>query len=82
MPGLPPARVDGDPGATMRETVRTIADAGGAMTTPDFMAALGITEAAASDRLTPPRRRAGSSGRARGGASGPQVWRVAGPVPG
>jgi hypothetical protein len=68
-----------DPSATLRETVRTIRDAGGQMTTPDFMAALGIKEGAASKRLTAAEKAGLIERSGRGGRQGPQVWRVVGP---
>jgi hypothetical protein len=46
-------RATADPAATLRGTVRTVRDAGGATAAAAFMAALGIKGAAASKRLAP-----------------------------
>jgi hypothetical protein len=71
-----------DPAATIGETVRAIAAAGGAMTTPDFMAALGIAKAAASARLTAAERAGRLVREGKGRRNGPQTWRVADSRPG
>jgi hypothetical protein len=61
---------------TLQETVRTIRDAGGAMSTADYIAALGISKGSASARLNAAEK-AGLLSREGGGRrSGPQVWRV------
>jgi hypothetical protein len=69
-------RETADPAATLRETVRAVRDAGGALTTAAFMAALGIKGAAASKRL----KAAEAAGLLRpegpGGRRGPRVWRT------
>jgi len=69
-------RETADPSATLRGTVRTVRDAGGAMTTAAFMATLGIKGAAASKRL----KDAEAAGLLRpegpGGRRGPRVWRT------
>ncbi len=70
-----------DPTATVQETVRTIRNAGGQLTTPDFIAALGITKGAASMRLNAAEQ-AGLLRREGGGRRrGPQVWLLTGAGP-
>ena len=65
-----------DSAATVRDTVRTIRGAGGAMTTPEFIAALGITKGAASMRLNAAERAGLLQREGDGRRTGPQVWRL------
>jgi AAA domain len=65
-----------DLAATLRETVRTVRAAGGAMTTDDFIKALGVSPATASRRLTAAEAAGLLTREGTGGRSGPQVWRV------
>jgi hypothetical protein len=69
-------RETADPAATLRETVETVRAAGGALATPDFMAALGIKEAAASKRLNDAEAAGLLERTGKGRRSGPQVWRA------
>jgi hypothetical protein len=61
---------------TLHATVQTVRDSGGAMTTADFIAALGISKGSASARLTAAERAGLLQREGEGRRSGPQVWRL------
>jgi hypothetical protein len=70
-----------DPAATVRETVATVRDADGAMTTEQFITAMGIAKSTASDRLKAAEAAGLLKREGQGGRSGPQVWRLVDPTP-
>ena len=65
--------------STLEETVAAIEAAGGAMTTADFIAALGISKGAASARLNAGEKAGRLKREGAGRRTGTQIWRTAAP---